>query len=123
MTTENPTYWSDNEEDWNCDCLSDLLAGNDELKEGDTVYFGTAATPPATAFINATDVIEMMGERAYDEFGEHAEDFPSMTAEAKAELEALLSDWVARHCHTTFYRITDVTEYVLTAEDIQDADA
>lgn len=123
MTTENPTYWSDNEEDWNCDCLSDLLAGNDELKAGDTVYFGTGVTPPATAFINASDVIEMMGERAYDDFGEHAEDFPCVTVEAKEELEAMLSDWVGRHCHPTFYRITDVTEYVLTEEDIQDANA
>lgn len=123
MTTENPTYWSDNEEDWKCDCLSDLLAGNDELKAGDTVYFGTGVTPPATAFISADGVLEMMGERAYDNFGEHAEDFPCVTAEAKAELEAMLSDWVNRHCHPAFYRITDVTEYVLTEEDIQDANA
>ena len=123
MTTENPTYWSDNEEDWNCCCLSDLLDGNDELKAGDTVYFGTVVTPPATAFISADDVLEMMGERAYDNFGEHAKDFPCVTAEAKAELEAMLSDWVNRHCHTTFCRITDVTEYVLTEEDIQDANA
>lgn len=123
MATENPTYWSDNEEDWNCDCLSDLLAGNDELKAGDTVYFGTGVTPPATAFISADDVLEMMGERAYDDFGEHAEDFPCVTPEAKAELAAILSGWVDRHCHPTLYRITDVTEYVLTEEDIQDANA
>lgn len=60
--------------------------------------------------IDANDVIEMIGERAWDIAGEWADDFPDVTKEAKGELEQFLHQWVEKHCTPSFYLVEEVEE-------------
>jgi len=47
----------------------------------------------------------MLGERAYDDVGEFAGNWPDVPDEARQELDALLSAWISKHCPATFYRV------------------
>lgn len=58
------------------------------------------------------DIIETMGERAYDEAGEVAEEYPDVTAEAKAELEELLRGWCEKYARPTFWVADGVAEFI-----------
>jgi hypothetical protein len=109
--------WSANQEDFIYETLGDLLDANDELEAGSTVYVGEAESPSYKQLCSADDVIEMMGERAYDVGGEWAEDFPDVTKEAVQELDALLLAWMQKHCHINFWTVNNVKPYVLTEED------
>ncbi len=60
----------------------------------------------------------MLGERAYDDVGEFAEDWPDVPDEARQELDELLSAWISKHCTATFYRVRNVIEYQITAEEL-----
>ncbi|WP_186382210.1 hypothetical protein [Pseudomonas aeruginosa] len=75
MTEENAwtgECWAANDEDFNCVSLADLLNENEDLKPGDTVYRAQAIKPDPTGYMHARDVIELLGERAWDDGGEHA---------------------------------------------------
>lgn len=112
--------WSANDEMFNCDSLGELLNENDELELGDKVWRGDKFPVDITGYVDASDIIEMLGERAYDDVGEVAEDWPDVSAEARLELDALLGAWVSKHCTATFYRVRNIVEYKLTAEDLAD---
>ena len=113
--------WSDDvNEDFNYDSLADLLDSNHELAVGDTVYVADAVIPDPATYIDADDILEQMGERASDECGEYAEDYPDVTDEAKQSLEAFLKGWARKHCTpTNFYTVSKVREYILTAGDLE----
>lgn len=51
------------------------------------------------AFPDATDnLLELISEQAYDEYGEHAEDYLyDVTDDHKKELSNLIADWAKRH--------------------------
>lgn len=118
MGKEPNIVWSRNGEDFNYDSLADLIENEgDELAVGDVVSFGVAVSP-STDFVRADDVIEMIGERAYDIAGEHADDFPGVTDGAKNELACFLAAWQEKHCAPTFWTVKNVEDYTITAEDI-----
>lgn len=67
----NEVIWSADEDDWTYghECLEDLfdqLESDDELNAGITVYYGEKKAP-STNFVDVSDIVELMGERAYDE--------------------------------------------------------
>lgn len=111
-------YWSRDEEVFTYANLGELLDAHDDIEVGDTVFHGTSVTPDPGEWVSADDVIEQLACRASDECGEFAEDYPEVTKEAKAELEELLAAWAHKHCMPTFYTITGVREYKITAEDL-----
>jgi len=111
--------WSANEELFNCDSLGELLDENDDLEVGATVWKGEKIPIKTAGYVDAGDVIEMLGERAYDDVGEFAEDWPDVPDEARQELDSLLSEWISKHCIATFYRVRNVVEYKLTPEDFE----
>lgn len=117
MSDTKRECWSVNEEDFQYEHLGDLLAENDELQVGNTVYVGEAVKPELSHFCDADDVITMMGERAYDIGGEWAEDFPDCTKEAEKELDALLLAWMEKHCTVNFWTVKNIKPYVLTESD------
>lgn len=122
--SEKQECWSADEECFNAETLGDLLDGNDELEAGHTVWVGDALPPDAASYIDADSVIEQMGERAMDDCGECAEDYPDVTAEARRELDDALKAWARKHCTPRFWQVRNVREYVLTAEDVpQEVDA
>jgi hypothetical protein len=111
--------WSEDECDFRYSTLGDLLDCG-EFEVGSVVYVGTPTRYAASTYIDdADDIIDRMGERAYDEHGEFAEDFPDVTAEAKAELTAFLAAWADKHCDVRFYGVENIRPYTITAEDLE----
>jgi len=94
------------------------------IKVGDvrTIYSGEKVPMAASGFLH--NLIEEMGERAYDECGEHCDSWPNTTKEQGDELEcqvkALIDKWADKHgIQPTFYMVTNVKEIKvrLTSED------
>lgn len=111
--------WSDDKEEFNYNTLGDLLS-NGGLAVGDTVYYADAVIPDPADYINADDILEQMGERASDDCGECAEDYPDVSAEAKQSLDGFLKGWARKHCTPmNFYKVQNVREHVLTAGDLE----
>lgn len=113
------TVWSRNNEDFTWDELDELLDSHDDLTVGDVVFVGDVAPVPIKYLCDADDVIDTMGDRAYDQVGEYADGYPDVTPEAKAELEALLAGWIEKHAKPTFYSVINVREHKITAADIE----
>jgi hypothetical protein len=108
--------WSRDDEVFNDESLRDLIDSND-FDVGDTVYFGTK-TDPSSQWVFADDVIEMIGNYAYDNLGSLAEDYPNVSDDAKKELDALLKQWQEKNCAPDFYAVRDSKKYVLTEKDL-----
>ncbi|WP_069705228.1 hypothetical protein [Burkholderia seminalis] len=127
MTTETENtqaadvrvVWSRNNEDFTWDELDELLDTHDDLAVGDVVFIGEVAPIQTKHLCDADDVIEMIGERAYDEVGEYADGYPDVVPEARAELDALLAGWIEKHAKPTFYSVVNVRQYVITAADME----
>ena len=121
--TETKECWSINNEDFNCDTLDELLEDcQGDVRPGQTVYFGTAKAPTIGSFISVDSVIEDIAARAYDFGGEWADDYPDVTLEHKAKLQALLESWLAECPAPRFYRVVDAKPYVLTESDFSAED-
>ena len=110
--------WSVCGEEFTFDSLGDLLdSRGDELRPGHKVWRGTALPPSLSSLVDTDRVIEDIGERAYDFGGEWADNYPEVTPEHKAKLQALLEQWLAECPSPRFYQVTDATPYVLAADD------
>lgn len=118
--TADVECWSANDEDFSSLGLDELLNENDELKPGDVVFRGEAVRPDPTRYVDASDIIELLGERAYDDAGDHADGWPDVSKEAEAELDQLLKGWMHKHCSSPpFYRVKNSIPYVLTDADFE----
>lgn len=113
--------WSADRELFNFDSLGELL-DSDTFEVGQTVYFGEKAAVNPTRWVDVDIVLDALGDRAYDYVGEAASDYPDVSQEARDELEALLSAWVAKHAQPSFYAVKNITEYTITQQDIGDAE-
>lgn len=118
-SAEQVECWSANNEEFCAGSLGDFLESNDELVAGEAVYVADAVTPDPASYINVDDILEQMGERASDECGEWADDYPDVTAEARQTLTELLEHWARTHCKPSFWRVKNVREYVLTPGDLE----
>lgn len=111
--------WSKDEEYFACESLSELIRDHD-LSVGKVVYFGNASHPSPSTFIDADNIIEQAQERAYDEYGDHAEFFlDGVTEEEKKILNDFLWEWLDRNSDVTFYMVSDVSPYTVTELDIE----
>ncbi len=110
--------WSLNDEGFSHDSLSELLDNYPDLKAGAQVFTGMAVYPALSRLIDSDDVIDQMGDRAYDIAGEYADGYPDVSTENKAELDALLEGWIKKACPPDFYEVRDVRTYVITEQDI-----
>lgn len=117
VPAESIECWSHNEEDFNARSLGELVDTH-ELQPGATVWVGEAAHPEPKSLFSTDWLIENMGEAAYDIAGEHAgEDYPNVSDEQVAELEALIVGWIAKCAPPNFWTVKNVRAYVVTAED------
>lgn len=113
--------WSLDCEDFNYESLGELIdAHSDLLEVGQVVYYGTLETPSAGEFLNVDSIIEQMGERAWDEYGEYADGYPDLNKDAIKELDEFLIAWGNKYCPPTFHSVENIKEYTLTEDDIQD---
>jgi hypothetical protein len=112
--------WSVDDETFRCESLGELLEDHDELVAGSTVYRGKAVRPDPATYIDTKHIIEMIGERAWDDCGEAAEDWPAIPSLAEHELQTLLKAWATKHLSPTpFYRVENVVEYTITEADME----
>jgi hypothetical protein len=116
--------WSHDGEYFAYDSLGELLDNyGDDISYGSSVYVGDKvdAYKDSLHLVDADDVVEMISERTWDNFGECAEDYPNVGKEALEELNNMLKGWIEKHCKPSFYWIKNVREYVVTEEDIKNA--
>jgi hypothetical protein len=114
--------WSLDECEFRYGSLCDLLDCNSgELQAGQVVYVGDQVPADPTIFFDADDLIDRLGEVAYDNHGECAEDWPdNVTKEAKDEFNAFVDAWIAKYCPPRFYGVENIRPYTITAEDLQE---
>lgn len=117
------TCWSRDGENFNslefCDILDDLRSDlDDEEIVGLVVYKAEAHTADGTNLIAMDDIILLLSERAYDNYGERAEDWPDPSTGAVKKLEKYICNWIKKECPCNFWVVKNVQEYVITAEDI-----
>ncbi|OVE49412.1 hypothetical protein [Chromobacterium violaceum] len=117
--TQPRQVWSRNGETFQADSLHELI--NDyELGPGSVAHVGDVQEH-GTDWIDANDVIEQIANRGADEGGEFADDFPDVSAEAKAELDEFLKRWQAEHCVANFFLVVNVRHHTITEADIEEA--
>jgi hypothetical protein len=86
------------------EAIAEALA---ELEE-DVVWIYKGWKPAAAHFFpDADDLCETAAERASDEVGDPAEEYPEVSDEAKTELNALLEAWAEKHIATPRFWIGD----------------
>lgn len=117
VQAEGIECWSHNEEDFNAQSLGELIDTH-ELRPGATVWVGEAVHPEPKRLFSTDWLIENMNEAAYDIAGEHGgEDYPNVSDEQVAELEALVVGWITKCAPPNFWTVKNVRPYVLTEED------
>ncbi|SDT51826.1 hypothetical protein [Pseudomonas prosekii] len=120
VASAEPEYaYSANGEDWVSDWCS-FLDQNDELEVGDECQRGLMVYGDPAEFVDADAVIDSMADNAHSsDLGEWADDFPDVSAEAKAELEDLLDAWARKNCDCSFYRVKDIEKFKIAHEDLE----
>lgn len=86
---------------------------------GQKIFQAEAVHPKASRFVpDVCWVLEEMGNSAWDECGEWAEDFPDCSKEAQKLLTNYLKRWADKYCKVTFFNVTNVKPYEITQEDV-----
>lgn len=102
------------------DALDDLY-GRDELQVGREYFLGASIKPKASTYFNFDRLIEDMQEAAYDDGGEHAEDYlADLPDEKGAELAAMIEKWLDENVAPRFYKVTQVQRFTVTQADIDE---
>lgn len=119
VTAATPRHaWSLNNEDFNYDSLDEAIGMLDQPAVGTIVYIEEITEVTQRFLCSANHIIASMGDRAYEEVGELAANYPEVSDEGRAELKALLADWMEKYAKPNFCRVINVREYELTAEDL-----
>jgi hypothetical protein len=117
---ENQCWGLTEDEVWHSfdQMLTKAQCDDHALTVGSVVYVGEKRLLTTNQFVDANDVIEMMGERA-SEFVEDSDDYPDVSDEEREELETLLHNWIMKHCPPRIWMPENVREYTLTADDLE----
>ena len=81
---------------------------------GEPFYVMAGESPEAASLMpDADHILDIMAGNAHDNYGHDlTEDFPEVTEEAKAELDALLKDWANKHVEVTFWEAVGTPERI-----------
>jgi hypothetical protein len=106
------TYNFDNEHDAILDAIK--LRGESMLGQVVTISRGEAGRSKASDY-SPSNILDYMSDNAYDEIGEWSEDWPKVSKEAVAELDAMVKDvvdsWADKHnCQPTFYKAVNTKD-------------
>ncbi len=119
--TKTEFVYSINEEDFTHDCVEDALDaldGRDALWVDAVIWRGIGVKKDASAYFDLDRLLEDMGERAYDESSEWAQDFPDVSADQKKELESIVAQWLDKNVTVNFWSVKDVQPITVTQEMI-----
>jgi hypothetical protein len=115
--------WSNDGEQYNHEskeeCIESLWHSCDDGIVGNKIYYGTASIPVVNNLIDIEDILEMLGERAYDNYGECAEDFPDVSEKSKKLLNNYLKKWIDKYCTITFWTVKGGESYTITEADVE----
>ncbi len=103
--------WSEDQEHYHshCDTKEDAIAEGRTSCDGD-FYVGMGEHPSQLQFAPDVErIVEDMGEAAYEECGDAAEDWPEVTDSAKGKLRTMIELWMIEHVPCTFYMIESDT--------------
>lgn len=121
MSKEKMIVWSTSGDNYSHLEKRDALetAFHAGFKVGGKIFFGDASKPDPANFVSADRLIEDIGNNAYDNHGEFAEDYPDVKPQAKQELEDFLNQWVRKYCEPDFWGVDNCQDYIITAEDFE----
>lgn len=117
------TVFSRNEEDFSYTDLHDVLDSlysDEELKVGAVYWEAEAIQHAPSHYFSMDRMLEDMGCAAYDDGGEHAEDFPDIKKSDSAELEKIIKDFLDEKLSVSFWRCKDVKQMAVTQEMIDE---
>lgn len=107
-------------ESWRGCCLTKqeaILEGLANFANDEPFWVHSGHLVPLDAVMpDADDLLETMGERAYDEAGEVAEEYPDVTNEAKVELDGLIRGWCEKYARPNFWVADGEAEFVSARE-------
>ena len=94
------------------------------IKSGEPLWLGRLQSCQVEDYFPyADDILEGIGERAYDDVGEAADDWPNATKVPKADLEreihAILSRWINEYDPCRLFRVTSITKYILRGPQLE----
>jgi hypothetical protein len=117
----NEEYWVTGREE-----LLDLLMGKLHVKNEQGLigaeYFEGDQVPVTTGeLVDIDTILYFIGDNAYDIMGEHAEDYPNLTKEEKAELKGIIVSFLDKKDPHGFFKIKNVVKKTITAEDLASA--
>jgi hypothetical protein len=115
--------YSHNGEDFIFDDFYELLVAlNDDmaLHVGTEYYEGDTVQNSASQYFCVDSLLDSVGEQAYDDAGEYAEDFPEVSAEKREELNKMVSSWLDANCKVNFYTVQNVEKKFISQEDVDD---
>jgi len=107
--------YGDNDEVFNsCDHETELSAVTDALDnyaDAETIYVGQVKALDVRRMIRADYLLEIIGERAYDDVGEAAEHWPELSKDQQAELEGIIADYILSKSPADFNSVENVRVY------------
>lgn len=110
--------YSSDEENFNSEDFGDFLALND-FEIGSTYWKADAIEVSHCDFLSVNSILETADERLYEEVGEVADnDYSDVSDEARAELQSLIEAWAAKHINLHYWKVRNVKECRITAEDL-----
>ena len=115
--------YSRNKEDYPYDGIDEALEAIDnesDLEPGLTIYQGDKVQHVASEFFCIDSLCEDMQERAYDEGGECADDFPDLSKAQTAELETLVKTWLDANVKVRFWTVENAVAITVTEQMIDD---
>ena len=123
MTSKTEVCYSADGEVWQHTGIDDLFSDMDDdgrLEVGETYYEADFETIDLAKMFCIESILETAEERLWDLIGETSEDAFAVSAEAKADLRAVLADWTKRHLGSSAYWkcVGNVRELSVAADDI-----
>jgi hypothetical protein len=85
-----------------------------EYLEGEVVPITTRS------LVHNISIISALNERAWEEGGEYADDWPDLSEEEETELEDLIVGYLEKKHAPTFYVVTNIIKKTITADDIKE---
>jgi hypothetical protein len=93
------------------------------LGVGQGIMIGLASDLSPSSLISSADIIDTMNERAYDECGEWAEDYPNLSKEEKSELDNLLWSFFEKHDPRNFWTVEKPIKHTITQAELDEYEA
>ncbi len=115
-------FYSTDEELYQYESIGDVvdhINSETDTPIGATYWRGEKKELTHVECIDIDAFLEMCDERAYDEIGEIYDNcFADVTEEEKMELGELITAWAKKRVNMRFWKVVNVQEMRLTAEDL-----